>query len=457
MPRLGALLAKDDLNYAEHHPGRCARACGFTFRALCCCSRRRNGGKAAFSPFRLFVSRLVKSTMFSNFILGVIFLNSVLITLQMVDSTNLVAAFYFDVIDKVLMGIYILELSLKLYAYQERFLESGWNIFDAFIVSISIFETAVYTFLNNESSISPAIFRLFRVFKALRAMRAIRAISFLKNLQVIIVTLLKSIPAMGSIILLLLLILYIFAIIFVTLYKDIMPLKFGNLWLAMFSLFQLITLDDWSEYYYVVRAVDPSMAETIMVYMTIFIVLETFICMNLFIAVIVNNLERANMRERQKRKRRQELLAKMYEDQHEQANNKRIQSKKRRRTKRKAKKLDAKGGGSSTNAEAEPRSTLEAHGSGLGDPGSDGEDEGNLPERTKPRPSDGFFQDERLPLWQRELQPTILALLASLDHNVNVLHNHQRTLDELVDVTVAQNQQSQAHAASTLSGPPGTH
>mmetsp|Transcript_2354 Transcript_2354/g.5990 ORF Transcript_2354/g.5990 Transcript_2354/m.5990 type:complete len:119 (+) Transcript_2354:904-1260(+) len=79
------------------------------------------------------------------------------------------------------------------------------------------------------------------------------------------------------------------------------------------------------------------------------------------------------------------------------------------------------------------------------------------PNAPSPGPATVFFQDERLPLWQRELQPTILALLASLDHNVNVLHNHQRTLDELVDVTVAQNQQSQAHAASTLSGPPGTH
>lgn len=441
---------------SESGGGKGPGGAGAALSRLCCCCCGRCGRrgakdpKAKWSPFRLYVNRVVKSSAFSNFILFMIFLNSVLITLQMVDSTNLVASYYFDVFDKVLMAVYIMELTMKLFAQRSRFRDSGWNIFDACIVSISVLETALFSILNNTSSISPSIFRLFRVFKALRAMRALRAISFLKNLQVIIGTLLKSIPAMGSIILLLVLILYIFAIIFVTLYKDIMPNRFGNLWLSMFSLFQLITLDDWSEYYHTVYRKDPSRAPSIMAYMSIFIVLETFICINLFIAVIVNNLERANEKERQKKKRRQEQdAARMGEEGDaamplfgaEKAQDKKL----RRRLRRKRRRKRRHGHGAK---DAHPDDGLEGGVHEAGDVGNasgkdaNGKDAsaeaataGARASHAAANPSDSFLSDPSLPFWQRELQPEILALVASLEHHTHVYNLQQQTLDNLVDVT----------------------
>jgi len=414
--------------------GRIGRCCRFIFR-------RNKGGvseKSDWSSFRVYVNEIVNATWFSNFILGIIFLNSVLITLQNIDATMLVASYYFDVFDKILMGIYILELGLKIYAQQERFGDSGWNVFDAFIVSISIIETAMYTFLNDSTSLSPSIFRLFRVFKALRAMRALRAISFLSNLQVIISTLFRSIPAMGSIILLLVLLLYIFAIIFVTLYRDLIHLQFGNLWLAMFSLFQLITLDDWSTYYQTVYDMDPSRAPQFMVYMSIFIVLETFICINLFIAVIVNNLERATERERLRRKKRQEQQdtqrkMEMVLAEEEEANKRRKRHKRRGgvgdddarsvRSRRKKPSNDT-----ATEYDQESEYSEESYASTLLEGGGDDSERNvNKPEQ--------FLNDPSIPIWQRELQPVILALLASLDYNTDILHQHQQVLDDLVDVS----------------------
>ena len=404
--------------------------------------------KLTWSPFRLYIHRLVRSDEFNNAILFVIFLNSVLITLQMVQSTNQVAAYWFDVTDKILMGIYVLELSLKLFAYQTRFGDSGWNLFDAFIVSISLVETAVTSILASTSSVSPSIFRLFRVFKALRAMRAIRAVSFLKNLQVIIVTLLKSIPAMGSIILLLMLILYIFAIIFVTLYKDVYTRRFGNLWIAMFTLFELITMDDWTLSYYELEPVDPAAANQMIILMAVFIVLETFICINLFIAVIVNNLERANAKDKQRKLREAEdTAAAAGGEGGADAGAKRTQ-RGRDRAKRKQKKKgkDKKGNG---NGEEDDTVAAAAAKSSKKDaaeaaPDSDSDEEG-LDELAfvagGHNPSDLFIQDPTLPFWQRELQPEILALIASIDHQIDGMHRSQRLLDELVDVTQATGQQ----------------
>jgi hypothetical protein len=65
---------------------------------------------------------------------------------------------------------------------------------------------------------------------------------------------------------------------------------------ASFTLFQLITLDDWFELYDEIRATEASDGvhdgvHPVFLYFFVFIVTENFIFVNLFTAVIVNNLE----------------------------------------------------------------------------------------------------------------------------------------------------------------------
>mmetsp|Transcript_16081 Transcript_16081/g.28184 ORF Transcript_16081/g.28184 Transcript_16081/m.28184 type:complete len:323 (+) Transcript_16081:2-970(+) len=309
----------------------------------------------------------------------------------------------------------------------------------------------MYTVLNDSSSLSPSIFRLFRVFKALRAMRALRAISFLQNLQLIISTLFRSIPAMGSIILLLMLLLYIFAIIFVTLYQDMFPDRFNNLWTAMFSLFQLITLDDWSDYYLTIYEKDPAGAPQLMILMSLFIVLETFIVLNLMIAVIVNSLERANERKRQRKLRQQEMLDAESGGQSAKFNAALTKQRKHRSKKRSAKNLKARRGSSTRRGSAgsqtmdfdvSPTRGKQGGGGGASEDSNASDNDCSSDEMDTNRlktPSSTFLNDPSIPYWQRELQPEILTLLASLDHNHHILFEQQRLLDDLVDVTAPKN------------------
>lgn len=83
----------------------------------------------------------------------------------------------------------------------------------------------------------------------------------------------------------------IFAIIGVTLYRDVSP-YFSNLWTALFTMFELLTLDNWFDKYD--QAKDR--APTMILFLMVFIVVETFIFINLFVAVICNNLEQAQKR-----------------------------------------------------------------------------------------------------------------------------------------------------------------
>ena len=249
-------------------------------------------------PLRQHVRDVIESKVFSAAMLTIIFVNTFLIALQTDQMAQMKADWYLSVVDNVFLGIYILELILKFYVHRSRFFKSGWNNFDLFIVLASFMEYIQFA-VQSFSTLNPKILRVLRVFRAVRAVRALRVlrtISFLKNLQVIVSTLLNSIPAMGSIILLLFLVSYVFAIMGVRMFRETMPSKFGSMYTASFTLFQLITLDDWFELYDEIRTAQASGSahegvHPVFIYFFVYIVTENFIFVNLFTAVIVNNLE----------------------------------------------------------------------------------------------------------------------------------------------------------------------
>lgn len=82
-----------------------------------------------------------------------------------------------------------------------------------------------------------------------------------------------------------------FAVIGRGLFYEVAPARFGTLGKAFFTLFQLITLDDWFYMYSDVVARNPGYGYIIF-YLIVYIVLENFIFMNLFVAVLVDNFQR---------------------------------------------------------------------------------------------------------------------------------------------------------------------
>ncbi|KAJ3087752.1 Cation channel sperm-associated protein 1 [Quaeritorhiza haematococci] len=211
---------------------------------------------------------------------------------------------YFSVIDSIFLGLYVLESTLKLYAWQLSFFKSGWNVFDLLIVIVSILTWILPVLLAASLSVNVNIFRLLRLFRAVRAIRSLRVlrtISFLKSLQIIVGTMLKSIPAMGNIIALSGLILYIFAVIATSNFRLSDPRRFGNLGASFFNLYALLTLDNWSDIYNDNKDTTPS----IWAFLFVFIILQPFIFLNLFVAVIVNNLQtsRAKLKEARAKRR----------------------------------------------------------------------------------------------------------------------------------------------------------
>lgn len=185
-------------------------------------------------------------------------------------------------LDQILLGIFVVEMALKLYALGWRFFKSGWNIFDFFIIAIALIP-------------SNGVFSVLRI---MRILRVLRLISLVSQLRFVVEALLRAVPGISSIFVLLLIVYYTFAVIATTLFGPDFPQWFGTLAQTMYTLFQVMTLEGWAE-----------IANTIMskfpyawLFFILFILIATFTMLNLFIAVMVNTMQTIQER-RQKQMR----------------------------------------------------------------------------------------------------------------------------------------------------------
>ena len=126
--------------------------------------------------------------------------------------------------------------------------------------------------------------RVLRVLRSFRALRVLRTIRFIQPIHTIINTCSKALPAMASITFIMIIITCISAIIARSLFGEICPKKFDNLVKTFFSLFNLLTLDDWYSVYQVCEERDYSSLQ--LAFCLIYIFIINFILLNLLMAVL---------------------------------------------------------------------------------------------------------------------------------------------------------------------------
>ncbi|AHK79364.1 voltage-gated sodium channel [Ectothiorhodospira haloalkaliphila] len=173
------------------------------------------------------------------------------------------------VADKVILGIFVVEILLKLFAQGWGFFRRPWNVFDFLVVGIALVPAS-----------GPMA--------VLRVLRLLRLVSMMPKLRFIVEALLKAIPGILSILGLLVLLFYVFAVIATGLFGKSFPEWFGSLGQSMYTLFQVMTLESWS-----MGIARPVMEQYnwAWVFFVPFILIATFTILNLFIAIIVNTMQ----------------------------------------------------------------------------------------------------------------------------------------------------------------------
>ncbi|XP_068683686.1 cation channel sperm-associated protein 4-like [Montipora foliosa] len=254
------------------------------------------------------LGQFLSNTVFRTGILCVIMFNSVLIAVETNHDLEQKYSHLFSVLDQCLMTIFVCEILVKWYHGFFMFWKRGWNVLDFFIVIALLLGPLLST-----GSGSRGVLRILRV---LRAFRSLRSISSLPGLQIVVQTILQSVPDMANIVLLLVIIMLVFSVIGVTVFRDVVPVYFGNLSSSMFYLFVCLTQDGWMEIFKAFQAADETYYISGGLFLLVFIAIGAFVFANLVVAVVVTNLEFAMVDVKTEGKEREtdDLKAKLNEE-----------------------------------------------------------------------------------------------------------------------------------------------
>ena len=224
-----------------------------------------------------FAQSIVERRSFEYTIVALILLNGVILGLE--TSPDIVAAYgqWLHLGNQIILGVFIIEAALKITAVAPRvnlYFGNGWNLFDFTVVVLSLI---------------PATGEYAMIARLARLLRVARLISTIPELRLIISTLVRSIPSMGHVILLMSIIFYIYAVAGYHMFHEHDPVHWNNLGISLLTLFRVVTLEDWTDVMYTAMEMSPFS----WMFFVSFVVLGTFVIINLFIAVVLNNLEQA--------------------------------------------------------------------------------------------------------------------------------------------------------------------
>ena len=224
------------------------------------------------------LKKLTDGKVFQGIILFVIIFNAVIMGIETVRGLSEGTLSVLETINTVCLWIFILEMIIKILAYGLDYFKDPWNWFDMIIIAVSMISGLPFM----------AAFRavrVLRVLKSLKALRGTKLIGSVRHLQVIIGAIVKSVPSIMWTGILLILIYYIFALIGVNLFGDAFPEWFGTLGSAMYTLFQVMTLESWS------MGISRPVMEVYpyaWAYFVPFVLLSSFVVMNVVVGIVVN-------------------------------------------------------------------------------------------------------------------------------------------------------------------------
>jgi voltage-gated sodium channel len=236
------------------------------------------------------LARIVYSSQFELVIAFIILVNAVSLALLTMPDIDPETRNTLSELDKFALYIYLVELIMRLVSYGKRpwkFFQQGWNVFDFTIVVLSF---GVFT---GET----IILRLLRIFRLIRIFR------FLPEVRVLTSSVVKSLPPLMSVGVLIFLALFIYGMAGVYLFGEQLPDSWGNITLALTSLFILLTLENFPNYLEEAVAISPWALPFYLSY--IFIVV--FTVLNVLIGIVLNAMDEAREENKERKRKMIEL------------------------------------------------------------------------------------------------------------------------------------------------------
>lgn len=177
-----------------------------------------------------------------KFILGLIFVNAVIIFLQGFDFSKQTIS-NLSHADNIITIVFTLELIAKLKALGTRdFFKSNWNIFDAVLIILAI--PSLFFWITNINSFQLdylLVLRITRIFKFFRFLR------FFPDIDQLINGVHRALKASIIVILGFFIFIFIISIVSCFFYRNIVPEYFSDPFVSLYSIFKIFTVEGWFE------------------------------------------------------------------------------------------------------------------------------------------------------------------------------------------------------------------
>ena len=223
------------------------------------------------NSFISFFLKIRNSKFFNGLVIAVIIASALYAGISSYDlPTEYI--YYLLIFDYAITVFFLIELIIRMIAERDlgKFYKDGWNIFDTIIVVLSLVPIGA----------SSSVF----VARLLRIIRVLRIITVIPAFRHIIDSLIKTIPRVGFIALLMFIFMYVWGAIGTMFFGKVDPENWGNIGLALITLVQVATYDDWANIMAQVIDVYPYA----WIFFVSFIIINAVILLNMVIGVIVD-------------------------------------------------------------------------------------------------------------------------------------------------------------------------
>jgi hypothetical protein len=276
--------------------------------------------------------KLMKSFLVQVFLFLIVLLSILLLCVETYAQLRKTYQTTITILDILCLMVFLIECAYKIAILRLHYFHDCWNLIDFVTIMASLIDlmskTLTITYEKNETlnifndksnnsskygnsleklSVISMVkhFKVFRILRAFKSLRVLRTIKLLSSLEIILETCLNSIQSLRAIFLLMSIFLYNFSVVGTSLFRDFDSKRFGSLVNSTFTLFQVITLDDWYSIYKsnTTTSNEDYFEENFLGFFTKhyflisfligFLVLENFIMLNLFVAVLVDNFHQA--------------------------------------------------------------------------------------------------------------------------------------------------------------------
>ena len=218
-----------------------------------------------------FFLKIRNSNFFNTLVISVIIASALYAGVSSYD-IPLQYIYLLEFFDYAITIFFTIEILIRIIAERSliKFFKDGWNVFDFIIVTISLIPVGG----------SESVF----VARLLRIVRILRIITVIPAFRHIIEALIKTIPRVGFIALLMFIFIYIWAALGTLFFEDSDPEHWANIGVAMLTLVQVATYDDWAMI--MGRILDDYPIAWL--YFVTFIIVNAVVLLNMVIGVIVD-------------------------------------------------------------------------------------------------------------------------------------------------------------------------